>query len=242
MRFRRLAGGADNTCQCSNEVRNTVRGAEPVLLSDDSKEQGTVRDTWWAVGGRPGELQTYPAVGTSRRSSSGKNSWLHSCTDSLLQAPKRTKRMKREKRDSAVIATREIERTRQRSCVKSKPVGKTRDITRKAEVAQRRRSDKDKIRHRLSRAVLKNKELANELKTQKLQIQQLVDNPEITDEQMLDRFQDYAASRLMDSSTAWSITGYRCFRDLVCATGTTLAKVGTGFGKLASLFTLSCSI
>ena len=147
--------------------------------------------------------------------------------------------MKTKKRDSAIIAQRKLEGTRRRSNVKSsKPAGRTRDIERKAAVAQRRQSQRDSARKNLNRAICRKNQLADGLKTQQLRTQKLLDNPEITDEQMLDRFHDYATSRLMDSATAWTINGYRCFRDLVCATGTTLAKVGPGFSKLPQLLAL----
>ena len=73
--------------------------------------------------------------------------------------------------------------------------------------------------------------LRDKLKEQKQRIQQLVSNPVITEDQMLNHFESFAVSRLMDSATTWSIHGYRCFHDMVSDTGTSLAKVGNGFGK-----------
>ena len=63
-------------------------------------------------------------------------------------------------------------------------------------------------------------------------VNKLMEDPQISDEQMLDLFQDYAARELMDTKTTWSIKGYRCFRDMVVQSGVHLAKVGRSFGNL----------
>ena len=151
-----------------------------------------------------------------------------------MQGTRPVKRLKPEPREAAKVASKRLRGSdRPSPKQKQKPKGKSRDIQRSAEVADRRRRDAKNLRNNLAYAKRTKAELKQTVRKLNQDIKQMVEKVEITDEQMLDRFEDFVAARLMDSKTTWSIQGYRCFRDMVVNTGVHLAKVGTAFGKSA---------
>jgi hypothetical protein len=142
--------------------------------------------------------------------------------------------MKREPRNAGVKAKQRIQsglRTTKRVVKHRK--GKTRDIARADEVKERRRKERKSYVAKLSYSRKNKQILKAQMKQMQNQVSDLINSPrEITDEQMLDLFEQYSVKRLMDSTRTWSIEGYRCFRDLVCDSGCTLSRVGSTFSNL----------